>query len=113
MQRFVAAFAGDLAELEFGPLPPELRQRVAEWVALRVAGAGDVTRIGLGVVCAAVALWVRVRSGRAYAELDTRDRRAWEQRIARSGLPGVSELVRAVRSLAVAYVYDARFASAP
>ena len=112
MQPFLTAFARDLAELECGPLNPELGEDVVGWGRERVAGAGDVTRLGLTVVGLGVAGWVRLRTGSSYTALDTRQRSAWTRRIAGSRAPGVSELVRAVRSLTVTFVYEARHAPA-
>jgi hypothetical protein len=104
---FLGAFTADLVDLEFGPQPQAVRAGAQEWVQTRIAGAGDVTRRGLRVAALALAGGVRLRTGHAYEGLPDAERRAIAERIAASSLPIVAEFVKAVRSLAVAYVYDA------
>jgi hypothetical protein len=111
--RFLTAFAGDLIELELGPLPPELRERATRWVTTRIGGAGDVARRGLRLTGRLIAIAIRLRFGRGYASLGRERRAEVTARLAASGLPLVAEYVRAVRALAVSYVYDARYATAP
>jgi hypothetical protein len=111
--RFLTAFAGDLIELELGPLPPELRDRATHWVTTRIGGAGDVARLGLRLTGRLIGTAIRLRFGRGYAALGQERRTEVTARLAASGLPLVAEYVRAVRALAVSYVYDARYATAP
>ncbi len=113
MARFLESFTRDLVDDELGPLPPDLTEGAVDWVQARVAGAGDVTRLGLRVASTAVAAGVRLRTGHAYGSLPDAERRVLAARIARSRLPIVGELTKAVRSLAITYVYEARFATAP
>jgi hypothetical protein len=110
---FLNAFAADLIDLEMGPLPSGLPERATTWVVTRMAGAGDVTRLGLALTGALIATSVRVRSGRAYAALPPERRRAMTARLAKTRLPLAAEYVRAVRALAVTYIYDALHATAP
>jgi hypothetical protein len=111
--RFLTAFAADLIELELGPLPAELRDRATRWATTRIGGAGDVARLGLALTGRLIGTGILLRYGRAYRSLGEEHRRAVAARLAASGLPLVAEYVRAVRALAVSYVYDARYATAP
>ena len=110
---FLGAFAADLIELEMGPLPSGLPERATNWVVTRIDGAGDVTRLGLALTGGLIAAVVRLRSGRAYTALAPERRRAMTERLARTRLPLAAEYVRAVRALAVTYVYDALDATTP
>jgi hypothetical protein len=105
---FLAAFAGDLIDLELGPLPAGLRDRARDWVVERMLGAGDVARTGFVLIGTLLAARVRARTGRSYAALDAERRRAIASRVARTRLPLVADYVRGIRSLAVTYVYEAR-----
>ena len=110
---FLAAFAEDLAELDAGPLDDELRGRTRDWVLARVGGAGAITRLGLGLTGALLGGAVLVAARRPYAALPVERRRAVARRLAATRLPLAGEYVKAVRALALTYVYDARFATAP
>ena len=111
--RFLAAFTEDLVDLELGPVSPELRDRARQWVVARVGNAGDVARLGLTVAGTALAVGVRIRTGRSYDRLAPQRRSELARRLAGSRLPIAAEYVKAVRSLAVAYVFEARYATAP
>jgi hypothetical protein len=111
--RFLSAFAGDLIDLELGPLPANLRERAIDWITSRVAGAGDVARLGLTLTGRLIGAGVRLRLGRAYAALPAERRRRVASRLASSRLPLVAEYVRAVRALAVTYVFDGLHATVP
>lgn len=110
---FLRAFTADLVDLELGPVPAELRDRTCGWVSDRVWGSGQLTRAGLGLVGAVLAAGVRTRTGKRYRDLPPERRHAIARRLLGTRLPLAGEYVKAVRSLAVAYVYDARYASAP
>jgi hypothetical protein len=55
-----------------------------------------------------VAVGVRARTGTHYCELPLDQRRSFAAQLAGTRLPVISVYVRAVRSLAVAYVYEHR-----
>jgi len=107
-ERFLGALTDDLVELELGPLEPELARGTREWVVERVAGAGDFTRFGLTAVGMVLATAVRVATARAYDRLPATRRLKIAARLGRTRLPLASEYTRVVRSLAVAYVFEAR-----
>lgn len=111
--RFLAALTDELLELELGPVDAELRDRTRAWVVERFAGAGDLTRFGLAMTGNLMALAIALTEGRPFQRLPEPRRRAIAARLARTRLPLAGEYVKAIRSLAVAYVYEARFASAP
>jgi hypothetical protein len=113
VRRFLEAFTRDLVALELGPIDPPLADRTTAWVVTRVAQAGDVTRAGLTIACGLTAAGVRLRTGSAYHRLPDTDRLDLARALTRSRLPVTGELVRAIRSLAVTYAYDARYATAP
>ena len=110
---FLAAFVDDLLTLDLGPVTDEERERTRGWVLERVAGAGSITRAGLGATGIALSAAVRARTGSRYADLPPDRRRAIADRLLTTAAPLVSEYARAVRALAVAYLYDLRHASAP
>jgi hypothetical protein len=111
--QFLSTFTADLIDLELGPLPAGLQERATAWVGARMAGAGDVARLGLGVAGGVIGAGVRLRFGRAYAALPSERRRRVTARLAKSRLPVVAEYVRAVRALAVTYVFDGLHATVP
>lgn len=86
-----AALACELAEADAGPLSPEERERVAGFVDARLAAAPAHLRAG--VVLPALLL-----------------RRAPVQRLTSTRAPLAADVVKALRSLAVAALYDARAA---
>lgn len=105
---FLETFTDDLVELEFGPLPEATRAGAREWVAARIGGAGEVTRLGLAVAGKLLAVSVRVRTGSAYADLSRARRLQVAAGLAAArGFPA-AEYVKAVRSLAVSFVYETR-----
>ena len=110
---FLAALTEDLVELELGPLTPELRDRTVAWVDARFAGSGSVTRFGLAATGTLLAAVVGVAARQPYERLPAERRRRIAQRLASTRLPLAAEYVKAIRSLAVSYVYEARFATAP
>ena len=83
------------------------------WVLTRISGAGDLTRAGLAAAGLRLAVGVRLTTGRPYDRLTPDRRRAMVRWLAATRLPVAGEYVRAIRSLAVAYVYEARYASVP
>jgi len=107
-QRFLQALTDDLVELELGPLEPHVARGTRAWVSARVSGAGDFTRFGLSVVGTVLAAAVRIRTARAYDRLPAARRRRIAARLGATTLPLASEYARVIRSLAVAYVYEAR-----
>ena len=110
---FASLFADDLIALELPGISAQLRHRTHVWVLTRIGAAGDVARLGLELTGALLALAVRLRHGRAYGQLDPERRRAVAAWLAATSLPLAAEYVRAVRSLAVTYAYDALYATAP
>ena len=113
MSAFLAVFAGELAQLECGPLDDELLERTRAWVLARFAGAGAVTRAGLAAAGLAAATVALVFGRAPYASLPAERRHAVTRRLAGTSLPAVAEYVKAVRALVISYVYDARHATAP
>lgn len=103
------AFTDDLVHLEFGPLDGPTRAGARDWVAARIGGAGEVTRGGLTVAGLLIGVLVRLRTGRAYADLPDDRRLAIARRLAGTSLPVLAEYVKAVRSLATHYVYEQRW----
>jgi hypothetical protein len=104
--RFLAAFTGDLLELELGPLPEEERKETVAWVRTRVRGAASVTRLGLTVAGLAVATTVAVLARAPYTRLPEERRRAVARRLAATRLPVAGEYVKAVRSLAILHAAE-------
>jgi hypothetical protein len=111
--RFLSAFTDDVIVLEVPPLPPDVHESARAWVIARVNGAMDVTRLGLAVAGTGLALAVRLGTGRRYDQLVDERRLAIARRLTRTRLPIAAEYVRAVRSLVVSYVYEARAAAGP
>jgi hypothetical protein len=110
---FTPSFVADLVALELGDLPPAVQERTRAWVLTRMSGAGDVARLGLRLAGALIAAGVCVRTGRPYARLPGERRRAVAGWLAGTSAPVAAEYVRAARSLAVTYAYDAVYATAP
>ena len=110
MAGLLAALTDDLVELDFGPVTEDERTRTRAWVVGRVAGAGQVTRAGLAVAGLVVAAGVVLTTGRPYQALSPERRRAVARRLAATRLPVAGEYVKAIRSLAVAYLFDLRHA---
>ena len=90
-RQHAAALACELAEADAGPLTAQERERVAEFVDARLAAAPAHLRAG--VVLPALLL-----------------RRAPVRTLASTRAPLAADVVKALRSLAVAAVYDARAA---
>ncbi len=111
--RFLSDLTDDLVELEVGPVSAELRERTRSWVQARVAGSGSVTRLGLRATGMLLSVVVVTATGRPYHRLPADRRRAVARRLAGTRLPLAAEYVKAIRSLAISYVYEARFATAP
>ena len=110
---FAADLARDLVALELGPVGPGEAERAQRWVAQRIDGAPEVTRLGLAAIGALVAAGVRLGTGRAYASLPDERRLRVARALAASHAPLLADFVRAVRALTVSYVYELRHASAP
>lgn len=106
---FVRRFVEDLVVLEACASDPASAPRTGDWVIARMDGAGQVVRAGLRATGTLLALSVWIRTGRPYAALGSERRLALARRLASSRLPLVADYVRAVRSLAVSHVYEARF----
>lgn len=113
MSTFLPALTRDVIALEAGSVEPEIADRATAWVTSRFAGAGDVTALGLRVTGLLLAIAVSVTTGRRYAGLPDERRVRVARRLLDSRLPLVGEYVKAVRALALTYVYEARFATAP
>lgn len=113
MSRFLGAFTADLVELELAPLPDGVAERTRGWVQDRVGGANQTTRAGIATTGLLLGAGVLVATGRPYERLPEARRLAIARRLAASRLPIVAEYVKAVRSLAVAYAFEAQYASAP
>jgi hypothetical protein len=90
-----------------------VQERAHGWVLARIGGAGDVARLGLRLTGVLIGAGVRLSTGHGYAGLPEERRRALAGRLAGASLPLVAEYVRAVRSLAITYAYDAVYATAP
>ena len=107
-ERFLAGFTEDLVDLELGPVSAEVRVRTRDWVVDRVRGSATITRAGLAAAGALVAATVVLRTGGTYGRLPAERRRELARGLAASALPVVADYVKAVRSLAVTYVWEAR-----
>jgi hypothetical protein len=103
----------DLAQLQAGPLEEAQVLATLDFVTARVAGAGEVTRIGLLVADSALWLLLLVLCGRPYSRLSPARRARIAAAMSRSSLPGVRDYVRAIRSLVLTYVYERKAASQP
>lgn len=112
MDSFLDILTRDLVDREFGPVDADTADRTAAWVRERFAGAGDVTAPGLRVTGQLVATAILVTERRPYAALPAARRAAILDRLLTTHAPLVAEYVRAIRALAVTYVYEDRFASA-
>jgi hypothetical protein len=77
-------------------------------VLARVDGATQPARAGLLVTAALLASGVLLSQRAAYDELPDERRRAVARRLIGSGLPLVSDWVRAMRALALSYYFEAR-----
>lgn len=104
---FAAALVEDILALEVGPDVPSDPAATRDWVTERLAGAGQVTRLGLAVAAGAVAAAVRVRHGRPYAALDVERRRAIARRLLDTRLPLAGDYARALRALAITHAFEA------
>lgn len=109
-RRFLSAFADDLISLEIEP-DDRRRERTRAWVVERLAGAGQVTRLGIGLTGVLLGACVRAATGRGYDRLPPGRRRRVAGWLCRSSLPLVADYVRAVRALAVSHAYEERFSS--
>lgn len=109
---FLDSLTRDLIDREFGPVDADTRDAAAAWVRERFAGAGDVTAPGLRVTGRLVAAAILVIERRPYAALPAERRAAVLGRLLTTRMPLAAEYVRAIRSLAVAYVYEDRFSQA-
>jgi hypothetical protein len=106
--QFTAAFVSDLLDLEVDDVDPGLQARATDWVLARVDGATQPARVGLLVTAALLAGGVLLTQRAGYDELPDERRRALARRLADSGLPLVSDWVRAMRALALSYYFEAR-----
>ncbi len=103
------AFVEDVVVLEFAPGDEVLARATGRWVGERVGGAAAVARGGLLAPAAVLDLVSLARYARPYAVLGRRRRLRVARRFLRTEAPVVGDWVRAVRLLAVAYVYERRF----
>jgi hypothetical protein len=90
-------------------LSPEEADDAARFVVARHRAMPGVTRSGLRVVALAAEVLLSVRVRRPFRRVDAATQVSLASDLGRTGLPLLAELVRMVRSVGLARVYDRRF----
>jgi hypothetical protein len=108
-QAFLAAFTADLIELELDGLDAAARRDATDWVLDRIEGGTDLARIGFGAIATCLSVAVRACAGRRYESLPRERRLQVARKLLASRLPGIGELVRGTRALAISHAFEERF----
>ena len=103
------AFVEDLVALEFEPRDEALARAAARWVGECTVGAAAVARCGLLAPAVILDITAVARYSRRFAALDRTRRLRMTARLADTRLSPTANWVRAVRLLAVVYVFERRF----
>jgi hypothetical protein len=108
-RKTLEAFAEDVVALEFAPGNPGLARETAHWVGERVIGAGPLASSGLLAPALALDIAMLARYASSYPHLARGQRMKIAGRLVSTHMPLAVDWVRAIRLLAVPYVFERRY----
>jgi hypothetical protein len=108
-RKTLEAFAEDVVALDFVPESTGLARETARWVGERAIEAGPLAGSGLLAPALALDMAMLARYARPYSSLTNGQRTKIAKRLARTRMPLAVDWVRAIRLLAVPYVFERRY----